>query len=110
MSGYILKDRKVIRVTMDEWSTWMSENQTDRSVNIDVAKTNLGTCNISTVFMGLEYGTVNGEPVVFETMIFGGEHNEKTWRCSTYEAAVRQHMAAIAFVLLPDLRVSFEGL
>jgi hypothetical protein len=36
-----------------------------------VAKTNLGFCEVSTVFLALDYSLDGRRPVLFETMVFG---------------------------------------
>lgn len=43
---------------------------------------------ISTIFTGLE-GFSN--PELFETMIFGGEHNHEQYRYDTWEQAINGH-------------------
>ena len=39
--------------------------------------------SVSTVFLSLDYQWGEGPPLIFETMIFGGEHNDWQNRCST---------------------------
>ena len=52
---------------------------------------------ISTVFLGLDHNpTGRGQPVLFETMIFGGWHDEFQVRYRTYDEAEAGHKRAVA--------------
>jgi hypothetical protein len=47
---------------------------------------------ISTVFLGIDHNfSQEGPPVVFETMVFGGEQDELCERYSTWKEAVYGH-------------------
>jgi hypothetical protein len=49
---------------------------------------------VSTVFLPMNH-SFGGAPMIFETMIFGGEHLEESqWRCSTWGQAEEQHRMA----------------
>jgi hypothetical protein len=50
---------------------------------------------VSTVFLGLNHQYGDGPPLIFETMIFGGEHDEGQWRYSTEAEALVGHKAAM---------------
>jgi hypothetical protein len=65
-----------------------------------VAKTTLCGHDISTVFLGLDhrYDYSTGEPLVFETMIFGGPLDQKQWRYSSWAAAEAGHLEACRLV------------
>ena len=45
---------------------------------------------VSTVLLPMDHG-FNGVPMLFETMVFGGEHNEAQFRYSTYKDALHGH-------------------
>lgn len=47
--------------------------------------------SVSTVFLGLDHGWRSEVPVVFETMIFGGERDEDCERYATWEDAKAGH-------------------
>jgi hypothetical protein len=51
---------------------------------------------VSTVFLGLDHAWGKGPPMLFETMIFGGEHDQYQERCSTWEQAEEMHRRACA--------------
>lgn len=47
---------------------------------------------ISTVFLGIDHRFIdNSGPILFETMIFSGEHDQYQERYSTWAEAVRGH-------------------
>jgi len=49
-------------------------------------------CHVSTVFMGLDHRFFgDGEPVLFETMIFGGPLDQEQYRYCTWAEAERGH-------------------
>jgi hypothetical protein len=62
-----------------------------------VAKTDIGKVHVSTVFLGLDHG-YGGAILLFETMIFGGEHDGYQERYSTWEEAEVGHKQAVALV------------
>ncbi len=67
--------------------------------NRRVANDQIGNVEISTVFLGLDHNFFDrGPPLLFETMIFGGEHNDYQERCSTWEQAEAMHKRATALV------------
>jgi hypothetical protein len=75
-----------------EWG--MAFEKSDRIV----AKTRVGECEVSTVFLGINHRWDDGPPLLFETMIFGGPHDQYQTRSSTWEEAEEQHRAACATV------------
>ncbi len=109
---YILDENgEVIAVDLLTWAQWFENNN-----NRTLAYTELDSCNISTVFLGINHNWTmppNGKrtiddgwevsqenkdphvpdwtPVLFETMIFGGPYNEHQWRYRTKRAAVEHH-------------------
>jgi hypothetical protein len=65
-----------------------------------VALTTIGQVDISTVFLGLDHNFFGGKPLLFETMVFGGDNNEYQNRCSTWEEAESMHQLAVEMVRL----------
>lgn len=49
---------------------------------------------VSTVLLGLDHNWGDGPPLIFETMIFGGEYDEYQERYSTREQAEEGHRVA----------------
>jgi hypothetical protein len=80
-------------LTLDEWSElygrrkdnmapeswWRRETVIDDEVRV------------STVWLGLNHRWGPGPPLYWETMIFGGDHDEDQWRYSSREAALDDH-------------------
>lgn len=61
-----------------------------------VAKTQRYGVLVSTVFLFIDHNHFNvGPPLVFETMIFGGKHDQYQTRCSTWEDAVKMHQKGV---------------
>ncbi len=58
-----------------------------------VAKTRIKEVEISTVFLGLDhnYLSPDGPPILYETMVFGGEHDQDMERYATREEAEAGH-------------------
>lgn len=72
------------------WSTWMKANHnTQRRVGLDV----VGNYRVSTVFLGLNHRYGDGDPLLFETMVFenGSWSDLECDRCSTLEEAKGMH-------------------
>ncbi|MES2360001.1 MAG: hypothetical protein V4529_16800 [Gemmatimonadota bacterium] len=74
-----------------EWARWFETADSARRI----AETNVGDVRVSTVFLGLDHSWGSGPPLLFETMIFGGAHDEEQWRYSTRAEAVAGHAAAV---------------
>ncbi len=67
---YILHGKTAIPCdNLFAWAQWFEA--ADRLV----AKTEVGDVRISTVFLGLDHNFGEGDPLLFETMIFGGSHD-----------------------------------
>ena len=46
---------------------------------------------VSTIFLGLDHQWGDGPPLLFETRIFGGKHDQDQWPYSTWDEAVAGH-------------------
>lgn len=100
MRYFILKDRQVIGTNdLMEWGRWM---QTDERL---LFADEIHGVRISTVFLGLDHAFGGRPPVLFETMIFGGEHAEEMWRYHTWDEAARGHKKAVKLVRLEFLKL-----
>lgn len=103
--NYILDGKNVVKEPdLIKWAEWMAK--ADRTVKKDIGTIriggkNMGNVAISTVFLGIDHGFGdNKEPVLFETMVFGGELDGYQDRCSTWEAAEKMHELACEKVKL----------
>jgi hypothetical protein len=68
-----------------------------------VGKTDVGRVRVSTVFLGIDHGRgwmigEEGPPVLFETMIFGGKHDQYQDRYCTWAEAEAGHARAVKLV------------
>jgi len=87
---YILIDRLPVAVDMMTWARWF-ENINNRRIGDD----HIGKVHVSTVFLGLDHNFGGGDPVLFETMVFGGALDQETVRYCTYAQAERGHAEAV---------------
>lgn len=76
------------------WARWFEENREKRRVAYD----KIGTVVVSTVFLALDYQFGEGEPILYETMVFGGPNDQDTYRAYTKEEALGHHAAAVLAV------------
>jgi hypothetical protein len=53
---------------------------------------------VSTVFLAQDCGSTNQTPILWETMVFGGEHDQKMFRYAAKEEALKGHKKMINFV------------
>lgn len=86
---YILLDHTPIAVDMMTWAKWFETSFDKRRVAHTVIN---DRCYVSTIFLSLNhnyFGT--GDPVLFETMVFGGPLAEHGDRYTTWAEAERGH-------------------
>lgn len=79
-----------------DWGNWFQNNGKNCIVGNDVMNGIL----VSTVFLGIDHNfnprsTGNREPILFETMIFGGKHDLYQRRYSTWQEAEIGHKKSI---------------
>lgn len=87
---FVLRDRKIVPATLMEWAQWFEAG------NRKIARTELGPRGVvSTVFLGLDHGSGNGPPILFETLVFGGPLDDEMERYSTLEEAEAGHAAMV---------------
>jgi hypothetical protein len=85
-----------------------AEGRYSESSYVRVGEDDVGEAHVSTVWLGMDHGfNFDGDPdyrpVIFETMIFGGEHDEAMMRYCTEEEAHRGHIEAVT-----DLRAGMR--
>jgi hypothetical protein len=75
---------------------WARFMESDRRV---LKQDDIGEVKVSTVFLGLDhrFGRA-GPPILYETMIFGGEDDQFQERYCTRDAALEGHASALAMV------------
>ena len=91
---YILKGKMPVEETdLLKWANWFET--AERHVADDM----VGKTRVSTVFLGIDHNLFGtGKIILFETMIFGGKHNDYQERYSTWEEAEKGHKRALRLV------------
>jgi hypothetical protein len=90
---YILEGKKTVPCEdLMEWAKWFE--QADRSV----AKDDVNGVSVSTVFLGLDHAFGESQPMLFETMVFGGDLDQEQARYSTWDEAETGHKEMVARV------------
>ncbi len=93
---YILDGKEAKTADLMEWARWFE------TADRQVAKTAVSDeVNVSTVFLGLDHSFGTGPPLLFETMIFGVEHDQYQDRYETWGQAETGHEKAVALVTTP---------
>ena len=97
---YVLDDNNVpILEDADKFVKWIIEPKNRR-----IAETKVGAKIVSTVFLGIDHGFDGGPPVLFETIVFGGEGSSYMQRYCTYEGALEGHDETVNLVKAVDKR------
>jgi hypothetical protein len=68
-NGHYILDHMGIPVEEPDlmtWAIWFEKNRDKRII----ARSYVGPCLVSTVFLGLDHGWSNRVPILFETMVF----------------------------------------
>jgi hypothetical protein len=99
MSDWYILDNKNKPVLKDvlEAAKWLDENPSRKIVKQEY----VDNIHISTVFLGLDHSwpwNKDKTPILWETMIFGGEHDEYQKRYTSYEDALEGHQEAVELV------------
>jgi len=80
MTHYKLEGKEAVKcASLKEWAEWFEKS------NRRVATVIKDGVRVSTVFLGLDHRYGEGPPQLFETMIFGGEHDEFQERYETWQ-------------------------
>ena len=89
MDTYILVNKKAIpEPDPIKWS------KSRKKSNWLVKKSIAGDVEVSTVFLGIDHSfSGSKEPLLFETMVFGGDLDQEMNRCSTWKQAEKMHEA-----------------
>lgn len=92
---YILNDEgePVPEPDLMKWGAWFEPNRARRIVRQD----DVGDILVSTVFLALDHDhSLQGPPILWETMIFGGPHDQYQERYTSKDAALEGHAKALA--------------
>lgn len=85
-------DREGQPISMEEYAAAI-ESDEGRIVAVDKLDADV---TISTVWLGIDHNWGRGEPIIFETMVFGGPHAGNCERYSTEQEAREGHVAMVA--------------
>jgi hypothetical protein len=92
-ANYMLDGHKAVKCNdLMKWAKWFS------NANRRVASETIGKSRVSTVFLGIEHSFGEGKPLLFETMVFGGDDDGAQDRCTTWEEAEAMHATMVARV------------
>ncbi len=91
---YKLVDKVAVPCEINE-TEWSPES---KRVGYDAFGEGDSKVEVSTVFLTLDHNFYDGPPLLFETMVFGGPHDEFQVRCSTWEQAEIQHKSVCRMV------------
>lgn len=95
MAWYILDEaNKPVRSTIVDCGKWLEENPERKAVKQE----HIDDVYISTVFLGLDHAWESDIPVLWETMIFGGEHDQYMDRYTSIEDALEGHQTALTLI------------
>lgn len=93
---YVLRGKLAVPTdNIEEWGRAFMDRK-------PVAAETIGEYIISTVFLGIDHSFGDGDPLLFETMVFGGETGEdEIWmeRCATWDEALDMHERGVAYVI-----------
>ena len=91
---YILKNGEPVKcANVIAWGRWFEGADDERRI----AATEIGDVRVSTIFLGLDHG-YGGTVQLYETMIFGGDHDGYQERYATRAEAEAGHAAAVVLV------------
>jgi hypothetical protein len=93
MMGLYILDGKT-PVPCFDITKWRSLSKNDKLVGLY----KFGEVVVSTVFLGMDHSFNGGTPVLFETMIFGGEYDQFQERYCTWDEAEEGHKVACELV------------
>lgn len=86
-------------LSIEEWSQLMERRDEDSSRESWWRRQTVISdgVSVSTVWLGLDHELCeSGPPLIWETMIFGGEHSQNQWRYPSRQAALDDHERIVA--------------
>jgi len=84
--------------SIEEWADWF-----EHADNRLIKQTQVRAARVSSVFLGIDHSfdtSEGAEPILFETMIFGGAYDQFQWRYTTAEEALEDHDKIVKMVML----------
>lgn len=104
---YVLDDDGAPRPVENvlEWGKWFAENGERRVLLQTHLRAQGGDMAVSSVFLGIDHGFTEGEPVLWETMVFDSPDGNRYQRRFTDPKACLAYHA----LLLADFRLRFDA-
>lgn len=93
---YILDGKTPIEVPDQDFLEWAMVHEVQDNI---VGRTQIEDILVSTIFLGLDQSFMRSKPLLFETMIFGGEHDGYQVRYETWNEAAIGHVKACEMVV-----------
>lgn len=103
MSPYYVLGKNNTPEQVPDVETWSKLIEKQNRV---VKQEKIGDVFVSTVFLGININKdPNETPLLFETMIFGGEHDDFQQRYTTWRTALNGHKKAVELVKTADKKL-----
>ncbi len=100
MSRYWIEIDDVPRPSsLSEWAAAYGDGDPDARV---IARAIIGDVHISTVFLSVDHNFGGGQPILYESMVFGGQLNHEQQRYHTRAEALAGHLALVQRVMAAD--------
>lgn len=92
---YILNGHTpVVTDDLFAWAEWFEGAEENRRVALTEISDDV---SVSTVFLGLDHNfSGEGDPILFETMVFGGDRDGETTRYRTWDEAKTGHEEVVS--------------
>lgn len=90
--GYYILDeqnRPVQEPDLLKWGQWFQDNRRHTACDM------VNDVRVSTIFLGLDHSFMNDTPILWETMIFGGEFDQYQERYYCHEDALSGHQRSV---------------
>lgn len=92
MNGLPYYDWEGRPITSDQWTVLLAD---ERHIGLD----QVGDVEVSTVYIGIDHGHgLSERPLIFESMLFGGDYDGWAWRYATEREARAGHAHLVAAV------------
>jgi len=100
MNNYILDGHEPVAVDLMTWARWYE------TAERHVGDTKVGDVRVSTVFLGTDHSFGRGNrPVLFETLVFGGELDMEMERYCTWQEAEVGHEEMVVRVRKAEVQL-----
>ncbi len=106
INHYILEGRIIERVSFMKWVNWF-EKKDNRRIKLTKLSNEI---DVSTVFLSIDHDFSDNKPILFETMIFGGNRDEECDRYSTLDESLKGHNKIVKEFLEKGFKIIEEDI